>query len=71
MIAGGGYEPVLEFGEVQGATASDLLNGGELLGELTDEIAAAATGIFLLVNKVYSPQYVLWLVPLAAMARPR
>ena len=26
---------------------------------------------FLLVNKVYSPQYVLWLLPLAAMARPR
>ena len=26
---------------------------------------------FLLVNKVYSPQYVLWLLPLAVMARPR
>ncbi len=26
---------------------------------------------FLLVNKVYSPQYVLWLLPLAAMSRPR
>ncbi len=26
---------------------------------------------FLLVNKVWSPQYVLWLVPLAALARPR
>ena len=26
---------------------------------------------FLLTNKVYSPQYVLWLIPLAAMARPR
>jgi uncharacterized membrane protein len=26
---------------------------------------------FLLTNKVYSPQYVLWLIPLAALARPR
>jgi uncharacterized membrane protein len=26
---------------------------------------------FLLVNKVHSPQYVLWLVPLAVLARPR
>ncbi|GAA1358790.1 glycosyltransferase family 87 protein [Streptomyces beijiangensis] len=26
---------------------------------------------FILVNKVYSPQYVLWLIPLAALARPR
>jgi uncharacterized membrane protein len=26
---------------------------------------------FLLVNKVYSPQYVLWLLPLAVLAHPR
>jgi hypothetical protein len=26
---------------------------------------------FLIINKVYSPQYVLWLLPLAAVARPR
>lgn len=36
------------------------------------EIAAAATGIFLLTNKVYSPVYDLWLVPFfAALAIPR
>ena len=40
-IAGGGYEPVLEFGEVQGAETSGPLSGGEMLGELADEIAAA------------------------------
>jgi uncharacterized membrane protein len=26
---------------------------------------------FLLTNKVFSPQYVLWVIPLAALARPR
>ena len=40
-IAGGGYEPVLEFGELQGAETSGPLSGGETLGELADEIAAA------------------------------
>lgn len=33
-------------------------------------LAVAMIG-FLLVNKVYSPQYVLWLVPLIVLARPR
>ncbi|MEV6330412.1 glycosyltransferase 87 family protein [Streptomyces sp. NPDC051909] len=37
------------------------------LAQLVFLIVAA----FVLVNKVYSPQYVLWLVPLAALARPR
>lgn len=29
------------------------------------------TALFLLTNKVYSPQYTIWLVPLAVLARPR
>jgi uncharacterized membrane protein len=35
------------------------------------QIAFLVVAAFLLVNKVYSPQYVLWLLPLAALARPR
>jgi uncharacterized membrane protein len=30
-----------------------------------------ATAVFLLTNKVFSPQYTIWLVPLAVIARPR
>ena len=37
------------------------------LAQLTFLIVAA----FILTNKVYSPQFVLWLVPLVALARPR
>jgi len=35
------------------------------------QIAFLVIAAFVLSGKVYSPQYVLWLVPLAAMARPR
>jgi uncharacterized membrane protein len=35
------------------------------------QVAFLTVVAFLLTNKVYSPQYVLWLVPLAALARPR
>ena len=35
------------------------------------QLVFLAVAAFLLTNKVYSPQYVLWLIPLAALARPR
>ncbi|MFF4327942.1 glycosyltransferase family 87 protein [Streptomyces sp. NPDC001591] len=35
------------------------------------QLAFLVVAAFILANKVYSPQYVLWLVPLAALARPR
>jgi uncharacterized membrane protein len=35
------------------------------------QLAFLVVAAFLLVNKVYSPQYVLWLLPLVALARPR
>jgi uncharacterized membrane protein len=35
------------------------------------QLAFLIIAAFILTNKVYSPQYVLWLVPLAALARPR
>ncbi|MET8680401.1 glycosyltransferase 87 family protein [Streptomyces sp. NPDC004647] len=35
------------------------------------QLAFLVIAVFILVNKVYSPQYVLWLIPLAALARPR
>ncbi|MBV2354824.1 DUF2029 domain-containing protein [Streptomyces sp. J2-1] len=36
-----------------------------------DQLAFLVVAAFILTNKVYSPQYVLWLVPLAALARPK
>jgi uncharacterized membrane protein len=35
------------------------------------QLAFLVVAVFILTNKVYSPQYVLWLIPLAALARPR
>lgn len=35
------------------------------------QLAFLTIAAFLLVNKVYSPQYALWLLPLVALARPR
>jgi uncharacterized membrane protein len=35
------------------------------------QIGFLVVAAFLVVNKVYSPQYVLWLLPLAVLARPR
>jgi uncharacterized membrane protein len=35
------------------------------------QVAFLMVAGFLLANKVFSPQYVLWLIPLAALARPR
>lgn len=35
------------------------------------QLAFLTIAVFILLNKVYSPQYVLWLIPLAALARPR
>lgn len=35
------------------------------------QVGFLVVAAFLVVNKVYSPQYVLWLLPLAVLARPR
>ncbi|MEU6809551.1 glycosyltransferase 87 family protein [Streptomyces sp. NPDC046831] len=35
------------------------------------QLAFLVVAAFVVTNKVYSPQYVLWLVPLAALARPK
>jgi uncharacterized membrane protein len=35
------------------------------------QLAFLVVAAFIVTNKVYSPQYVLWLIPLAALARPR
>ncbi|MGQ0845915.1 MAG: glycosyltransferase family 87 protein [Sporichthyaceae bacterium] len=35
------------------------------------QLAFLAVAVFVLANKVWSPQYILWLLPLAVLARPR
>ncbi|MGK5499816.1 glycosyltransferase family 87 protein [Streptomyces sp. URMC 125] len=35
------------------------------------QLAFLVVALFVVTNKVYSPQYVLWLIPLAVLARPR
>ncbi|MFZ1362523.1 MAG: glycosyltransferase 87 family protein [Candidatus Nanopelagicales bacterium] len=35
------------------------------------QLAFLVLAAFILTNKIYSPQFVLWLIPLAALARPR
>ncbi|WP_107402063.1 glycosyltransferase family 87 protein [Streptomyces oceani] len=35
------------------------------------QLAFLVLALFVLTNKVYSPQYVLWLIPLAVLARPK
>jgi uncharacterized membrane protein len=35
------------------------------------QLAFLIVAVFIVTNKVYSPQYVLWLVPLAVLARPK
>ena len=60
-----------------GAWCIGVLVIGLLAGRRTDHVPRLAQlGFlivvgFLLINKVYSPQYVLWLLPLAVLARPR
>ena len=60
-----------------GAWCAGVLVIGLLAGRRTDHVPRLAqlgfliVAGFLLVNKVYSPQYVLWLLPLAVLARPR
>ncbi|MGP4109680.1 glycosyltransferase family 87 protein [Streptomyces sp. 4N509B] len=61
------------------ATAAVLIGcvGIALLGFLAPrrprlaQLAFLVVALFILTNKVYSPQYVLWLIPLAVLARPR
>ena len=53
------------------------LRGDRVLALVADrrprlpQLAFLVVAAFLLTNKVYSPQYVLWLLPLAVLARPR
>ncbi|WP_347058681.1 glycosyltransferase 87 family protein [Blastococcus sp. HT6-30] len=73
--AGGGSPALLNV-----AVAVSLLVGVGVVAWLTlnapvrprvAQIAFLLVAIFLLTNKVWSPQYSLWLLPLAVLARPR
>jgi uncharacterized membrane protein len=69
--------PVPALNLVSGAlTAAGLLGVG-LLGRFAPrrprlaQLAFLAVAVFVIANKVWSPQFALWLLPLAALARPR
>lgn len=77
ISAGAAGFPVGPLNLVTALTCAALLSG---LGVLVlsaprrprvPQVAFLAVVAFLLTNKVYSPQYVLWLLPLVALARPR
>ena len=80
LVIGEALETTVDAGTVNGAAW--LFLGAWCVGVLLLGLRAPQTprlaqlgfllvAGFLLVNKVYSPQYVLWLLPLAVLARPR
>ena len=62
------YEAALTIIVVLGVAALTL---GAARRPRLPQVFFLTLALFLLVNKVYSPQYVLWLLPLFALARPR
>ena len=70
----------LEHGELNRITAVAVVTVVALVGIVTltaprrprvAQVTSLMLAGFLLVNKVNSPQYTIWLIPLAALARPR